>query len=157
MFEAIRVRAVASRVRGEVCDLGCGKNRWQAGRSIERLEELGPDETFDTITMLAVLNYIPVSHRAAVFEGIYARLRRYGRLVLTCISPLGSVFLPWEPNGLWPRAVITLVQGHQFRLVYKKPFMGGLNWVYVFSKEGTTKTLAVSEYRKEVETLKKEL
>lgn len=160
MFEHFRVRVVKSRIRGTLLDVGAWTNRWAeevGGHSVNYITEAPSEECYNTITMLAVLNYITPQDIPTVIEGCHARLKRYGRLLITCINPIGSLGLPKQPKGLRRQEVIALVEAGGFKLVYDKPFMLGLNRLYVFGKEIGKDTLAPKEYRKEVEQLKKEL
>lgn len=159
MFEAFRVRVVRERIRGRLLDVGAWSNRWAesvGGTSVNYITE-APPGPYHTITMLAVLNYIATDQIQPTLGGCYEQLDRYGRLVLTCINPLGSLFLPREPAGLSKPDVLRLVEPHGFKLVYDKPFMLGCNRLYVFSKELKKETLEPKDYRKEVDQVKQQI
>ena len=163
MFEDLRIRLVMPRIQGRLLDVGCGQNRlvqqYGHGLGVQRLSELPKDSSaFDTVTLLAVLNYISPQERQEVLRGCFQRLTRYGRLLITCITPLGSWGLWWikpgQPKGLSPSQIKTLVEPCGFKLLYQKSFLMGLNSLSVFSKDTPRETLAVSAYRKEVEEVK---
>ena len=124
-----RINAVLLRIRGRLLDVGCGVNelvkRYGNGLGVERGTDIPNTEKFDTVTLVAVLNYISEEERGEVLKQCHERMNKFGRLILTCRLP----------NGLKPRYIISLVEENGFRLVYSRPFMLWLNRVYVFGKE----------------------
>ena len=143
LFLNYRIAAVLPRIRGRLLDVGCGVNelvkRYGSGTGVQRLSEIPEQEKFDTVTLMAVLNYVPDSDIKPLLEGCYKRLEKFGRFIVTCVSPFGSslVRMIWNksPGGLREIEVKTLVENAGFKLVYSRPFMFGLNRVYVFGKE----------------------
>lgn len=131
-----RIGAVLPRIRGRLLDVGCGVNelvrRYGDGVGVQRVTDIVETEKFDTVTLVAVLNYIPEGEREQVIQACHSRLNKFGRLIITCR----------RPRGLAPNTVIKLVEACNFRLVYSRPFMLGLNRVYVFGKE-ELKTLPI--------------
>ena len=143
-FLNARIRAVLPRVRGRLLDIGCGTNelvrRYGNGVGVDRIHhgwKMG--EKFDTVTLVAVLNYVPVESRELLLRECHDRLNKYGRLILTIAQPF-TAFLHQrvsrnQPAGLSTKKVVDFVTSLGFRCVYHRPFMFGLNRVYVFSKE----------------------
>ncbi len=129
-FLNTRIRAVLPRVRGRLLDVGCGVNelvrRYGNGLGVQRVTDTSETEKFDTISLVAVLNYIPEVERESVLRECYKRLNKYGRLIITCRTLY---------KGLAPRSIIPLVEAVNFRLVYSRSFMIGMNRIYVFGKE----------------------
>lgn len=143
-------------MRGRVLDLGCGQNglirHLGSGTGVDfeytakpdiRVKSLDKlpfdDSSFDTVTALAMLNYIPPGSAESILKEVYRVLAPYGRLVLTVVSKWGGklnrIRKVWEPPGMMLKEVRTTVEPHQFRLTYSRPFMLGLNRLYVFGKE----------------------
>ena len=142
-FLNTRIRAVLPRIRGRLLDVGCGTNelvrRYGNGLGVQRVSEIPDTEKFDTITLVAVLNYVPEQEREEVLKQCYARMNQYGRLIVTCRTPATDwvyrMLRPDDCKGLPQRILVGLIERCSFRLVYDRPFMFGLNRVYVFGKE----------------------
>ena len=142
-FLNARISAVLPRVRGRLLDVGCGVNglckKYENGVGVQRVTDIAETEKFDTVTLVAVLNYIAEPEREQVLLDCYKRLNKYGRLIATVVSPIGSIFHGLvrrkQPCGFGKTTVVGIVEKAGFRLVYDRPFMCGLNRVYVFGKE----------------------
>jgi SAM-dependent methyltransferase len=102
-LEEERIRAVLPHVKGQLLDIGAGRNAlvkrygqgigvdvfdWGGGALIVETTAKLPfsDGSFDTITFLACLNHIP--YRRAVLAEARRLLKPDGRLLITMISPL---------------------------------------------------------------------
>lgn len=96
-------------------------------------------ETFNCCTMVASIAYIASSDRKLSITECNRVLKKYGRLIITCTTPLGGfvhcLFRWGQPRGLSVKVIRTLVEENGFRLVYDRPFMLWLNHLYVFGKE----------------------
>ena len=101
-----------------------------------------PDRSVDTVTLVATWNYLSDAQRELVLRAAHRMLARYGRLVVTCLTPLGTAVLRlWDglaPWGARPAAVLAVVERAGFRAVYHRPFQGGFNHLYVFGKVEVT-------------------
>ena len=101
---------------------------------------------FDAITILAVIEHIPMDRQADVADACARLLRPGGRLVITMPSPavdtilsiLGRVRLVrciefHQHYGLEPDYVVR-VFSERLRLVVRRPFQLGLNNLLVFER-----------------------
>lgn len=162
-----RIRMVLPHVRGRLLDIGCGTNelvRAYAGEGtgvdvypwdganlvVENTARLPfPDQTFDTVTIIAALNHIP--NRDEVLREADRILKPDGRFVMTMIPPRISRvwhFLrkPWDSDqhergmiegelyGLTTRHVHRLLTEAGFRITETRYFMCGLNCLTVARK-----------------------
>ena len=105
------------------------------------------DTEFDAITMLAVLEHIPVEHHAAVADSCAALLRPGGRVIITVPSPrvdgilhvltrlrVISGMAAHEHYGFLPADTVTVFGPPRFRLLAKNTFQLGLNNLFVFER-----------------------
>ena len=112
-------------------------------------ESLRDRERFDTITMLAVLEHVPKERQPALAQGCFDWLEPGGHLVITTPSPLVDHILDGlklvhlidgmsleEHYGFEPRDTPAIFTGHGFRLVKQSRFQLGLNYLFVFRKDG---------------------
>ena len=173
-----RMRTVARFCRGRVLDVGCGPgNRFirefiglENGIGIdcfayEGVQNVVPDltqlpfgdESFDTITLIAVGGHIPRSQRAQEFKELARVLKSGGRLVMTEGEPVTQylvhqwVFLLHALRGTqdmdnergmeadeefcMPRAeLLSYLNTPPLSFKRRKRFMWGLNNVYVAQK-----------------------
>jgi 2-polyprenyl-3-methyl-5-hydroxy-6-metoxy-1,4-benzoquinol methylase len=110
-------------------------------------DALDPGQTFDVVTMLAVLEHIQPEEQAKLAEALYRRLNPGGRVVITVPSPKVDDILHvldrlhlidgmemHEHYGFEPADTERLFQPPHFRLVKKQRFQLGLNNLYVFEK-----------------------
>ena len=132
-------------------DVGCGRSKIQEAVGIDFLADSQSDVTsqldtlavlsasFECVCLIAVLNYIPSETCSQVVQECQRVLTKYGRLIITCTTPLGGfvhrLFRWRQPRGLSVKVIRTLVEANGFRLVYDRPFMLWLNHLYVFGKE----------------------
>lgn len=167
-----RVAMVLSRCRGRVLDIGCGMNELIKRYRSQRRMAIGvdvypwpgadavcdttrlpfPDNTFDTITLLACLNHIPASRRDLVLQEARRVLTDEGQALLTMINPVVGLFAHtirhrYDPDqlergmeeeeayGLWHRDVRALLTRNGFRIVATIPFVFRLNRLYVVEKQ----------------------
>lgn len=110
-------------------------------------ERLSPGETFDVITLLAVLEHIPESVQPRFARQIAERLARGGFLVVTVPSPRVDTILEWlravrlidgmaleQHYGFPARRTAEIFAAAGLRLVRWKRFQLGLNNLFVFQK-----------------------
>ena len=148
MFYHLRASQVSRRLKeGRTLDLGCGKEILQGAVGVELKRFHKPKSlsipvdslnslpftggSFDTVCLMAALNYVPEVDRGYLAKEIHRVLSKYGRLVLTCVRRLPI----WHPHGLDASEVRCVFESNHFRLIYDKPFMLGLNRIYVFGRE----------------------
>ena len=162
-LEEARYHAVQPYLKGRLLDIGAGTNGlvtqygdgigvdvhdWGGGvLVVEDTANLPfPDNSFDTVTLIACLNHIP--YRQAVLHEARRLLKPSGRLIVTMINPfLGNIghALWWygedrerggmqegETGGLWSRDVFSLCRHAGFRLRRHRRFVYGMNHLYVF-------------------------
>lgn len=102
---------------------------------------------WDAITMLAVLEHIPVGKQEALAAGCWELLRPGGLVVITVPSPVVDHILLAlrtlrlidgmsleEHFGFQPSDTARIFSGPRFRLVRHSRFQLGLNHLFVFSK-----------------------
>lgn len=167
-----RIAMARSRCRGLLLDIGCGANElvrsyrsrqsmaigvdvhpWSGADVVCDTTQLPfPDTHFDTATMLACLNHIPLSKRNRVLREARRVLKDEGQLVLTMINPVVGFFAhrirhrydpdqlergmgEEEQNGLWKREVERLLAENGFRITQTVPFVFGLNRLYIAQKD----------------------
>ena len=107
-------------------------------------------QKFDAITMLAVLEHIPVDGQRALADACFEYLNPGGRVVVTVPSPRVDAILAVlrtlrlidgmsleEHYGFKPEDTPTIFGGPRFRLIAHKTFQLGLNNLYVFEKAGS--------------------
>lgn len=171
-----RAKVVLPRVRGRLLDIGCGTNDLvrqynlahgrQCGVGVDVYSWPGvdlvvedtsslpfPDESFDTITIVAALNHIP--NRKDVLREVFRLLHREGSLLVTMIPPSISRVWHWlrhssdadqvkrgmkagEVFGLSQRDVRRLLHETGFSCIEQQRFMLGVNCITVASKQAST-------------------
>ena len=158
MFYHLRVSQVLRRLKeGRTLDLGCGKEILQGAIGVELREFHQPESlsipidslyslpftsgSFDTVCLMAVLNYVPKIDRESLVKEVHRVLSKYGRLVVSCVHRIPC----WHPYGLDASEVRCIFESNHFRLVYDKPFMLGLNRIYVFGREELPKLTIAKE------------
>ena len=160
-----RINIILKECKGTVLDVGCGEGnilvkRWGDGVGVDVYPWKGvdkvcdtthlpfDDESFDTATLVAVINHIP--EREKVLSDIFRVLKSGGRLLVTCINPFVGLLrhrLAWwdkdssergmkkgEAYGLWDKDIKRLLEKSGFRYVKKKTFVYGLNKLYIGEK-----------------------
>ena len=107
------------------------------------------DKSFDTVCCIAALNHIP--EREAVLRETWRVLRPKGRLVLTMLPPVISYVwhtlrAPWDADqhergmsegevlGFTQKEILNLLCNADFALRESRPFMWGVNRLYVAEK-----------------------
>jgi len=108
-------------------------------------DALAPDERFDVLTALAVLEHVPAEGQRAFAKGCRQALRPGGRLVLTVPAPLVDRLLDVlialrvlrgmeaeEHWGFSPATTVALFSREGFRLETHRRFELGLNHLFVF-------------------------
>jgi 2-polyprenyl-3-methyl-5-hydroxy-6-metoxy-1,4-benzoquinol methylase len=111
-------------------------------------EALPPGETFDVVTMLAVIEHMEASQRSGIDELCARRLNPGGLLILTVPSRRVDSILTVlkklrlidgqnieEHYGFDPNATPDIFPPPRFRLRHHETFQMGLNHLYVFEKE----------------------
>jgi SAM-dependent methyltransferase len=109
-------------------------------------QALPDSEPFDTITLLAVLEHIPLGQQAEFARDCVRALTPNGRLIITVPSPLVDHILAIllrlrlvdgmaveQHYGFKPDRVPALF-GQEMRLVTARTFQFGLNHLFVFQK-----------------------
>jgi ubiquinone/menaquinone biosynthesis C-methylase UbiE len=161
-----RIRAVLPHLRGRLLDIGCGTNRlvrtYRDGVGVD-VFDLGdtdlivedasrlpyPDESFDTVTIVAALNHMP--NRSAVLAEARRLLRPGGRIVVTMIPP--GISRLWhklrersdtdqhergmqegELYGMTADELRQALEAASFRVVREERFMLGVNRLTVAEK-----------------------
>jgi len=162
--EGYRVNKARPYVRGRLLDVGCGFNNlvreYGSGTGADvhpwpGVDVIIPDAgrlpfregSFDTVTMIAVLNHVP--HRREALVEARRVLGPSGRLLVTMIGPVvGRVahllfvrderqrggMKAGELLGMRPREVRTLLFDAGFEIVDEAPFEFGLNRLYIATK-----------------------
>ena len=106
-------------------------------------------ESFDTIICVAALNHIP--YRNKVIQEMKRLLKKDGQIIITMITPKISKIWhllrsPWDADqkergmdadetfGFTKREIITMFETYDFKIKHIKPFMCGMNRIYLFEK-----------------------
>ncbi len=160
-LEDERIYTVMPEINGKLLDIGCGNNRlvkeygngvgidvykWDKTVVIYDGKNLPfENNSFDTITFLASLNYIP--EREKLVSEAYRVLKDKGKVVVTMINPvLGYIghkiwwygedkkrgMAEGERGGLWNRDVINMFKKNGFKLIKHKRFVYWMNNMFVF-------------------------
>jgi len=167
--EDIRVSLALGWMKGYALDIGCGNNRliseyrakngnglgvdvYDWGRQDLLIQDTAhipfPDQTFDTVTMIACINHIP--NRDSVIAEAYRLLRPEGLLILTNLTPVVSRIWhnlafwdkdfhergmqPGEKYGFWSADIERLLRENGFSIWHRKSFSLGLNTLYICRK-----------------------
>src|SRR5690606_38498932 len=102
-LELIRIKKVLPHIEGNLLDIGCGNNKltklygsgigvdvydWgNVDMIVEDSSRIGlPDNSFNTISILAALNHIP--NRENVIRECHRLLQTDGKIIITMIPPL---------------------------------------------------------------------
>lgn len=110
-------------------------------------DDLPAGEVFDVLTMLAVLEHIPLRRQGLVAKACAQRLRIGGRLVITVPSPQVDAVLAVlravrlvdgmsleQHYGFDPGSTPSIFLPHGFETVTHRRFQLGLNNLYVFRR-----------------------
>lgn len=110
-------------------------------------EDLPPGETFDAITMLAVLEHIPAETQRELAADCRALLNDNGRVICTVPSPKVDSLIQLgkqlrvldgmqeqEHYGFEPAQTVSLFVDRGFTLRHARRFQLGLNNLFVFAK-----------------------
>jgi SAM-dependent methyltransferase len=111
--------------------------------------DMPPEEPFDAITMLAVLEHFPEDQYAALRSGCCKFLKPGGRVIITVPSPFVDQILKVlkalrlihgmsleEHHGYEVRQTPVIFGPPDFRLLKHKRFQLGLNHLFVFQRTG---------------------
>ena len=106
-------------------------------------------ESFDAVTMLAVLEHFPISAYASLVDGCRQFLKPDGKIIITVPSPRVDQILSVlsrlrlvhgmsleEHHGYEVLRTTEIFSLPHFRLVYHRTFQFGLNNLFVFQKTG---------------------
>jgi SAM-dependent methyltransferase len=106
------------------------------------------ETNFDAVTMLAVLEHIPMSEQPLLAQNIHKHLNDQGVLIITVPSPNVDKVLKIllslrlidgmaldEHFGFDVKTVVSTFTNHGFELVEHKYFQFGLNNIFVFKKQ----------------------
>jgi SAM-dependent methyltransferase len=162
-----RTEACLPYCTGLLLDVGCGPNELVrchgrgVGVDVYHWPEIDilcdtrrlpfPDASFDTATLLAVLNHIPPQDRKTVLKEVHRVLRPAGRLLITMLDPvIGRIthrlrfrqdpdqqergMLEEEDYGLWDSEVRSLLKESGFQVERRRRFVFGLNNLYVATR-----------------------
>ncbi len=104
-------------------------------------------ETYDAITLLAVLEHIPTNAQSSLAKGCYDYLKKGGRLIITVPSPQVDHILDIllklrliegmsleEHYGYKPEDTENIFSAPMFKLLKKETFQLGLNNLFVFER-----------------------
>ena len=110
-------------------------------------EACPPDEKYDVITMLAVLEHIPPEEQKKLAVNCAKYLNKGGRVVITVPSPQVDIILDvlttlriidgmsiHEHYGFKPKDTLDIFSPEDFKLIRKESFQLGLNNLFVFEK-----------------------
>ncbi len=166
LLTAWRIRAVRPFVRGRLLDVGCGANglvrqhgngvgidRHQLGNVDLVVEDAASipfeDSSFDSISLLASLNYLPDKDKA--LREYYRLLKSDGRLIITMIPPTVSRYWhmmrdPFEYDqnkirkasgeafGISKNDMLSLLKRNGYKIQRTIRFMLLLNTIYICEK-----------------------
>ncbi len=106
-------------------------------------------ETFDAITLLAVLEHIPTNEQENLAMNCHAFLKNKGKLIITVPSPQVDLILEVltklklidgmsleEHYGFEPKHTPIIFSEPRFKLIHQSHFQFGLNNLFVFEKIG---------------------
>lgn len=159
-----RFNNVLQFINGKLLDIGCGDNRlvkiygsgigvdtydWGGGATIiKSAANLPfPDNSFDTVTVIASLNHIP--ERTKMIAEIGRVLNNDGTVIITMINPfLGFIGhkIWWyseekkrkvnegETYGIWNSEIVRMFGNNGFKLELHKRFVYWLNNLFIFKK-----------------------
>jgi SAM-dependent methyltransferase len=167
--EDIRVSLALKWIKGYALDIGCGNNRLISEYRAKNGNGLGidvydwgsqdllvkntahipfPEDTFDTVTMIACINHIP--NREDVIAEAYRLLKPEGLLIVTNLTPFLSKIWhklafwdkdlhergmqPGEEYGFWKTELEKLFHENGFFIWHRKSFSLGLNTMYICRK-----------------------
>lgn len=114
-------------------------------------DDLPVDQKFGTITMLAVLEHIPIDQQPGVARSCFDRTLPGGQLVITVPGPMVDRIIDAlktvrvldgmsveQHFGFDPNRTIPLFEDAGYTLAAAKKFQLGLNHLYVFAKGSGT-------------------
>ena len=110
-----------------------------------------PNDHFDCVTMLAVLEHIPRDRQPDLVQYCHDALRDHGRVIITVPSPLVDTILAvlqrlrivaaaslYQHYAYDPGETTQLFCEPRFKLIHQQRFQLGLNNLFVFEKISTT-------------------
>jgi len=125
----------------------------QIGTNVQIIQGFFPDnlphrqESFDVVTLLAVLEHIPLDKQSALAKNIFEHLNSQGLLIITVPSPYTDIILNIlkqlhlidgmsldEHFGFDVKTVKTTFTKYGFTLMKHEYFQLGLNNLFVFKK-----------------------
>jgi len=129
MFQWLRIKTVMPHIRGRLLDIGCGNNKlvkkYGNGIGCEKNEGVPLKNKYDTITLVASLNYMTEDEQN--WWGLHFKdyLKEDGQIIITC----RNVF-----RGFPKERVEGAFKDGGFYLAFYRPFMFGLNGLYIFRR-----------------------
>jgi len=157
-----RINICLANAKGHILDIGCGEGnylikKWNDGIGVDVFPWDGvdkvidttklpfDDESFDTVTMLAVINHIV--QRKQVLDECYRVLKKNGRILMTIPYPLVSFLRHklaiWDKDqtvrgmsegevyGFSESEISHMLQSSKFDFMGHKKFALGLNHLYI--------------------------
>ena len=132
MFQWLRIKTVMPHIRGRLLDVGCGNNKlvkkYGNGVGIDK-NDPRPKDNFDTISFVASLNYMTREDLDWLGLHLESYLKKDGQVIIACRHVLQG----FSKESV-ERAFTKSVRGVQLYLAYYRPFMFGLNGLYVFRR-----------------------
>ena len=138
-----RNELVMKHAHGRLLDIGCGKENYIAHH---RNNSFGIDKdddfcfhvnSFDTISMVASFNYMTREEQSNYLTFSRAMLKDSGKLIITCVTPLGARLKARDgetERGIKRADLVDRVEKHGFTCIYVKPFNFHMNNLFVFIK-----------------------
>lgn len=163
--EKFRIEKALPYIRGRLLDLGCGYNNLvrrygSFGVGVDVFPWPGvdvlignsarlpfPDESFDTVAILAALNHIP-NHKQTLRE-VNRVIRSPGRVIVSMINSFVGIFAhiifrqdeqcrslkAGERKGMWDWEVQAVLNATGFHIERVERFELGLNRIYLATKK----------------------
>ena len=135
-----RNELVMRHAHGKLLDIGCGKENYI---SKHRPDSIGIDkgdrfpafERFDTVTMVASINYMTRCQQDHLLYSIRKILMPCGKLIITCVTPFGARLKTKDgevERGIGRSELINRCEKQGFTCLYVRPFNFHMNNLFVF-------------------------